>query len=223
MTYLYEALKEPTRLYIKQCPHCGMKYFGKSVSKTIENYRGSGKHWTRHLNKHKVDPIHLWNSEWYYDTSITRFALRFSRMNKIVKSNEWANLMEENGVDGGWSHVNSSTETATKRSKTMMGKNNHFYGKTHSEDVKMLLSELASQQWTGVPKSEEHKKKIAKSNSGKVFTEERRKKISIATTGRVPYNKRLTEPKFLCSVCGKVVAGKGNLARWHEDNCKEKS
>jgi hypothetical protein len=23
MTYLYEALDKPTRLYIKQCPHCG--------------------------------------------------------------------------------------------------------------------------------------------------------------------------------------------------------
>lgn len=101
MTYLYEALEKPTRLYIKQCPHCGLKYFGKSVREDIETYSGSGKRWTRHLAKHKVGPIHLWNSDWYYDTYITRFAIRFSRLNKIVKNRQWANLKEEDGIDGG--------------------------------------------------------------------------------------------------------------------------
>lgn len=100
MTYLYEALKEPTRLYIKQCPHCGLKYFGKTVSQNIEKYPGSGKKWKRHLKKHDVQPLHLWNSDWYYDTSIKRFALKFSRINKIVESKIWANLVEEDGIDG---------------------------------------------------------------------------------------------------------------------------
>jgi hypothetical protein len=107
MTYLYEAI-QPTRLYIKQCPHCGLKYFGKSISDDIETYPGSGTRWARHLNKHNVEPIHLWNSNWYYDTSISRFALKFSRINKIVESNKWANLKEENGLDGGWEYLNNS-------------------------------------------------------------------------------------------------------------------
>jgi hypothetical protein len=101
MTYLYEELKAPTRLYIKQCPHCGLKYFGKTISQDIENYTGSGIVWSRHLKKHEVNPIHLWNSNWYYDTSITKFALRFSRLNKIVEKGEWANLKEEDGLMGG--------------------------------------------------------------------------------------------------------------------------
>jgi hypothetical protein len=101
MNYLYITLKSPTRLYIKRCPHCGLKYFGKSIKEDIESYRGSGKIWTRHLDKHKVKPEHLWNSDWYKDTSITRFALKFSKINRIVNSKEWANLMEENGIDGG--------------------------------------------------------------------------------------------------------------------------
>ena len=49
MTYLYKDLKEPTRLYIKQCPHCGLKYFGKTVSQNIEKYPGSGKKFEQNL------------------------------------------------------------------------------------------------------------------------------------------------------------------------------
>ena len=99
MNYLCEKI-EPTRLYIKQCPHCGLKYFGKTVSKNIEKYHGSGIRWNNHLKKHCVKPIHLWNSDWYYDTSIARFALKFSRLNNIVASDKWANLIEENGLRG---------------------------------------------------------------------------------------------------------------------------
>ena len=116
MTYLYEELLAPTRLYIKQCPHCGMKYFGKSKRADIEKYTGSGTDWKKHLDKHRVEPIHLWNSDWYYDTSISRFALKFSRINKIVVSDKWANLIEENGLDGGWDLVNAS-------GKNLYGKN----------------------------------------------------------------------------------------------------
>jgi hypothetical protein len=115
MTYLCEGLKRPTRLYIKQCSHCGLKYFGKSTKEDIEDYKGSGKRWSSHLKKHSGISIHLWHSHWYYDTSIVRFALRFSRMNKIVQSDKWANLKEENGIDGGWEHVHNE-ETQRKAS-----------------------------------------------------------------------------------------------------------
>ena len=101
MDYLYQNLNKPTRLYIKQCTHCDLKYFGKYTGKNIEKYEGSGVVWQRHLKKYKIKPIHLWNSKWYYDTSIVKFAFRFSRLNKISESNIWANLIEENGLDGG--------------------------------------------------------------------------------------------------------------------------
>ena len=99
MTYLYTAIV-PTRLYIKQCPHCALKYFGKSIRTDIEKYIGSGIKWKNHLTKYNVTPTHLWSSDWYYDTSISRFAIKFSRINKIVTSDKWANLTEENGLDG---------------------------------------------------------------------------------------------------------------------------
>ncbi len=102
MKYLYEALDKPTRLYIKQCPHCGLKYFGKSERENIHEYKGSGVRWSRHLAKHNVEPVHLWNSDWYYDTSISRFATKFSNINKVVESDQWANLAIENGFSGGY-------------------------------------------------------------------------------------------------------------------------
>jgi hypothetical protein len=100
MDYLYEPIR-PTRLYIKQCSHCDLKYFGKTISENVETYPGSGLKWSVHLAKHDAVSIHLWNSDWYYDTSITRFALKFSKINKIVESKIWANLKDENGLDGG--------------------------------------------------------------------------------------------------------------------------
>lgn len=122
MNYLLETI-EPTRLYIKKCSHCGLKYFGKTKSQNIEKYTGSGSKWNNHLKKHDAKSIHLWNSDWYYDTSITRFALKFSKINKIVESNEWANLKNEDGLDGGWTHVHTPEIQAKAREnadKTMI-------------------------------------------------------------------------------------------------------
>lgn len=221
MTYLYEELKAPVRLYIKQCPHCGLKYFGKTISQDIENYTGSGKRWKSHLKKHGIEPIHLWNSDWYYDTSITRFALRFSRMNKIVESDLWANLKEEDGIDGGWIHVNSSKEIAQKRSMNMKGEKNHFYGKKHSQEVKDILSEKSSIQWKGVPKTKEHRQKIAASNTGKVFSEERKRNISLATKGRTPHNKGKKAKKIVCEHCEREISGLSNFNRFHGEKCKQ--
>lgn len=108
MVYLYDSLDKPTRLYIKKCSHCGMKYFGKTVSKNIEKYTGSGIYWNNHLKKYNAEAVHLWHSAWYHDTSITRFALKFSSVNQIVKSDLWANQIPENGIDGDWRYVNDN-------------------------------------------------------------------------------------------------------------------
>ena len=115
MNYLCKALLKPTRLYIKQCPHCGLKYFGKTIVEDIEKYQGSGVRWTRHLKKHNVESVHLWNSDWYHDTSIANFATKFSVINKIVESKEWANLANENGIQGGY----LGKEVNKKISKTL--------------------------------------------------------------------------------------------------------
>ena len=87
-------------LYVKQCSHCGLKYFGKTV-KDYEKYKGSGHHWLRHIKLHglnNVETVDVWTFEDQDDAS--KFALDFSNKNKIVESTEWANLIPEDGRDG---------------------------------------------------------------------------------------------------------------------------
>jgi hypothetical protein len=117
MTYLYEELSAPTRLYIKQCSHCDLKYFGKSVKDDLESHEGSGVYWQKHLKKHDAKSIHLWNSDWYYDTSIVRFATKFSNINRIIESKEWANLAIENGIQGGYLGEDVSKRASITRKK----------------------------------------------------------------------------------------------------------
>jgi len=172
MKYLFETIK-PTRLYIKQCPYCGLKYFGKYTGKNIEIYRGSGTKWSRHLSKHNVEPVHLWNSDWYFDTSIKRFALKFSHMNKIVENNAWANLKIENGIDGGWDHV-------------------------HNVEIQKIAQENSKKKMiekygVGNPSQLPHVKEINKNkipwNKGKsnvqFHTEKTKNKMSVAASKRV--------------------------------------
>jgi len=92
---------KPTRLYIREL--CGMYYFGKSSSRDINWYYGSGTVWTKRIQKYGKENIRtLWISDWYYcPHEIQEVALHFSKENKIVESKLWANLRPENGLDGG--------------------------------------------------------------------------------------------------------------------------
>lgn len=133
-----KSLRRPTRLYIKQCSHCNLKYFGKTISEDIENYPGSGVRWTRHLSKHRATSKHLWNSDWYYDTTITRFAIKFSVLNRIVESKGWANLAIENGIQGGFLGEEISKKAHIKISKT---KNSANWKLTVSKEAGDKISE----------------------------------------------------------------------------------
>jgi hypothetical protein len=142
MTYLYEELKAPTRLYIKQCSHCQLKYFGKTTSETIESYEGSGVYWQRHLKKHDAKSIHLWNSDWYYDTSIVRFATKFSNINKVVESKEWANLAIENGIQGGYLGEDVAKRASITRKETVSSEQwKSTVGKEHSRKISETKSD----------------------------------------------------------------------------------
>ena len=90
---------KPTWLYIKQHNQTGLKYFGKTMNDPFL-YKGSGTHWMRHIRKHGNDVTTIWCQLFNDKESLTSYALCFSESNKIVESNEWANLRPENGIDG---------------------------------------------------------------------------------------------------------------------------
>lgn len=158
MKYLYEALSKPTRLYIKQCPHCGLKYFGKSTQDNIEYYQGSGTRWRRHLEKHGVESVHLWNSDWYYDKSISRFALKFSRINQIVESADWANLKDEDGLAGGdpgpTGRQKISNTLNSQEWKSTVGKENR---KKQGQSLRKRMSDPVWKSSVGVKRTEKIK------------------------------------------------------------------
>ena len=93
---------KPTYLYIKQHEITGMKYFGKTTKSDPIKYKGSGKHWKRHIKKHGIQYVKtLWYKLFTDKDELMNFALNFSKQNDIVNSPLWLNLKEENGLDGG--------------------------------------------------------------------------------------------------------------------------
>lgn len=123
---------KPTRLYIKEHSVTGLRYFGKTSVELIESYLGSGKYWGNHINKHGKDHVTtIWVSGWFTDADeIREFATAFSELFDIVESDEWANLKEETGLDGGGpgpllfgdDNPSKRPEVRKKISKALMGR-----------------------------------------------------------------------------------------------------
>lgn len=92
-----------------------------------------------------------------------------------------------------------------------------------------LLRKQLSRSYKGIPKT-------YKNWLGKKHTDESKKKQSIAKQGKnnpnygveqkPEWNQKkkdaqieIPKPKYVCSICNKIVGGKSNLYRWHEKNC----
>lgn len=142
------SIYKPTWLYIKQHTKTKLKYFGKTTQDPLK-YTGSGVYWNKHLKKHGKDSVktlwvHLYDSE----DELISDATAFSINHDIVRSTDWANLMEENGKTGGSTPVTIDRCLKISESKR---------GKPRSESLKEKLS--------NVHKSIEHKLAISKSKS----------------------------------------------------------
>ena len=90
----------PTWLYIKQHNITGLKYFGKTTEKDPHKYPGSGTYWKAHLNVYGNDVTTIWCHLFTDKKSLVNEALSFSKSHDIARSSEWANLIDENGLDG---------------------------------------------------------------------------------------------------------------------------
>lgn len=97
------SIYKPTFLYIKQHKVTGLLYFGKTVNRNPLTYKGSGKHWVNHYNKHGKEHIEtLWYCLFTDMETLVEFATTFSVQQNIVDSTIWANMEIENGLDGGY-------------------------------------------------------------------------------------------------------------------------
>lgn len=109
-------------LYVKTHNKTGLKYFGKTTRPDPISYKGSGKYWSRHLKKHGSDFTTEIIATFDNEKSCELFAIKFSLENDIVNSNLWANLREENGLDGAPLGHTTKKETKLKISQTLLGR-----------------------------------------------------------------------------------------------------
>jgi hypothetical protein len=165
---MYLRAFKPTFLYIKQHSKTGMLYFGKTV-KNPNTYHGSGKYWQRHIKKHgKKLVITLWFCLFYSKDECTQFATMFSKQENIAKSSKWANLISENGLDGGIIGPKSDQHKASMRASMAARKKKGIkLGGLHSEDHKNAFLEGSKKYWTGKTFTEERKQQISKQTTGK--------------------------------------------------------
>ena len=239
----------PTYLYIKQHYITGKLYFGKTI-KDVIIYKGSGKRWKNHIDYHGRQYVTtLWYELFFDKEEMMRFAIEFSRVMNIVESEQWLNLIPENGVDGCPIGIRlpQSEEHKTKIGAANKGKKHSqeqieqhrefMTGRQLTEEHKKKISDAgigrivtqetrdriaAKQIGISKPITEETKKKIGDGNRGKVLTEDTKQKMRdhAAIHGRnMPDNKGRIHETLECPHC-KFVGRGGAMKRYHFDNCK---
>jgi group I intron endonuclease len=203
----------------------GKIYIGQDT-KNNPNYLGSGVHILRAIKKH---------GKKNFKKEIIDICYSLEELNEREKY--WIQLLNSRDLNVGynltfggqvkpWSGMKHKPETIAKirnkalnrkhsetTIKKLSGKNNHFYGKTHSDETKKKISESnkgrkvwntgcqlseetkkkisesnkGKQTWLGRTHSEETKNKLKQYNTGRQLSEETKKKISESNKGRISY------------------------------------
>lgn len=196
----------PTYLYIKQHSITNKLYFGKTIQNP-EKYPGSGKLWRRHIKKHgKKHVVTLWYELFIDLNEIQEFALSFSKDMNIIESDQWLNMIAENGIDGHSPGLQLTSEWKQNISKSLRG---HIVtkstrdkigisntGKIRSEEDKLHLSELLTGKKRG-PHSKETIEKIRNGNIGKIISTETREKQRKSALNKPPIT---TETRIKLSI-----------------------
>ena len=125
-------MKDKVCLYIATHNITGKKYFGKTVKWFTQedlqkNYHGSGVYWSKHKKKHgnkdvTMEIYQICSLNESDDDYVKPIALKFSEENDIVESKEWANLKDENGLDGGTEGDKRAEESKQKMSVAKLNK-----------------------------------------------------------------------------------------------------
>ena len=213
---------KPTWLYIKQHNATSLKYFGKTISKDPYSYKGSGNRWINHLKIHGDNITTLWCKLFTNVDLLVEFATNFSQENNIVKSKDWANLIDENGLDGG-----GSPSFDTRKKIGFANKGRKLPPRTDSHKAIKLKIQ------TGHYITEETRFKMSLAQKGRFVSEETKQKIREFNLGKkkskeivekIKATKKLKITQYklgTCPHCNKT-GSMNNMPRYHFDNCKSK-
>ena len=174
----------PTYLYVKTHGLTGKKYFGKTVENPV-TYRGSGIHWKRHVKAHGREHVTTEVLGLFTDaTWCTLYALEFSRLNNIVLSDSWLNLKDENGIDGGWDHINSDHEKKKAKNYAAGKKAQALYPEQFRKNFENLDRVAIAKKWAETIEAR-YGKDYYKALGGPTYerTDEIKKKWSAKQTG----------------------------------------
>lgn len=162
-------------LYVKTHNKTGLKYLGQTSSKDPHKYNGSGTYWKLHLKKHGIDYTTEILKECQNKQEVTEWGIYYSNLWDIVNSNEWANLMVEQG-DGG-----RQTEEVRKRiGEAGKGRIPWNKGKkVWSDEERKIISERNRQR---PPQSAETIAKRVAKNKGRPRTPDQ---VAAITAGRI--------------------------------------
>lgn len=112
-------------LYVKTHNQTGLKYLGKTMASDPHSYKGSGKRWVAHCQKHGYD----YSTEILFQSEskdeIREQGIYYSNLWNIVESKDWANLIPEQ-CDGGDTSKSDAYKAGLKRRNTS-GSNNSMY------------------------------------------------------------------------------------------------
>ena len=202
-------------LYKKTHNKTGLQYLGKTVQDPFI-YKGSGRRWGSHINKHGYDVTTEILRECQTNEEVRDWGLYYSNLWNVVKDRTWANLKEESGDGGG-----------------MFGEGNGMFGKTHSDELKANQAIIASTRFKGksyeelygIEKAEQLKRKRSESTKGKnnagehnpMFGNQHKESAKALQSDRAR-----NRPKLECPHCG-IVCASSQFNRWHGDKCKDKN
>lgn len=156
-------------LYIKTHNSTGLKYLGKCENTDVYKYKGSGKYWSRHLNKHGNDVTTEVLLETTDKAEMIQMGIYYSTIYNVVEDNTWANLKIEEGDGGDTSktpgyieYMNSPRfiEVCNDTANRMKIDNPMFNPETVEKVFSGDIRQKISMALTGLKKSEEHKEKL---------------------------------------------------------------
>lgn len=139
------------RLMIKQHKDTRLKYLCITKRKDYKSYLGSGKYWLNHIKKHglNIETTVLFESD-DYDIFLEQ-CYHYSEKYDVANSNDWANLIPENGYTGNfetfWNTIDEKTKKEIIKLRNKSIEENHWSKNCNKDEIAKRISNGQKLVW----------------------------------------------------------------------------